>query len=89
MTRLVCAVSLPGLYDPVGNLVQKTDRHGRVIDYAYDPLRRKTTETWGDGRGLTFQYDATGRLVSASDPAATLTYTWDALGRVASEASMG
>ena len=47
--------------------MQKTDRNGRVIDYAYDPLRRKTTETWGDGRVLTFQYDATGRLVSASE----------------------
>ena len=81
MTRLVFAVSLPGLCDPVGNLVQETDRNGRVIDYAYDPLRRKTTETWDDGRVLSFEYDAAGRLISASDPAATLTYTWDALGR--------
>ncbi len=72
-------------YDAAGNLTQLTDRNGRVTTYEYDDLNRRTAENWLDGmttlRTFTYSYDAASQLVSASDPAADYTFTYDNLGR--------
>ncbi|WP_164102594.1 RHS repeat-associated core domain-containing protein [Candidatus Laterigemmans baculatus] len=72
-------------YDSASNLIEKTDRNGRVTVYEYDNLHRRTAEKWMDGvaviRTLSYTYDAASQLTSATDPAATYTFTYDALGR--------
>ncbi len=39
-------------YDAAGNVVQYTDRNGRVTEYDYDHLHRRTAETWLDGQTI-------------------------------------
>ncbi|WP_233198707.1 MULTISPECIES: RHS repeat-associated core domain-containing protein [Pirellulaceae] len=72
-------------YDAAGNVVEYTDRNGRVTVYEYDDLQRRTAEKWIDGvnveRTLSYTFDAASQLTSASDPAATYTFTYDNLGR--------
>jgi RHS repeat-associated protein len=76
-------------YDAASNLTEKVDRLGRKTEYVYDNLHRNTSEKWYDGstlvRTLSFSYDASTRLVSASDPSATYSYGYDALNRVTNE----
>ncbi|MCA9263161.1 MAG: RHS repeat protein, partial [Planctomycetales bacterium] len=58
------------VYDDAGNLEQATDRNGRVIDYTYDTLSRRTSETWqgdADSNVGYFHYNEAGELTSASD----------------------
>jgi YD repeat-containing protein len=47
--------------------------HGRVMEFNYDNVHRRTAERWMDGsttvRTLSFEFDALGRVTSASDPA--------------------
>jgi RHS repeat-associated protein len=76
------------VYDPAGNLAQRTSRDGRIIEYDYDNLDRTIQERWIEGgvtvRTMDFAYDAASQLISAADPAATITNTYDDLGRIAS-----
>jgi YD repeat-containing protein len=76
-------------YDAVGNLIERVDRLGRKMELVYDNLYRMTAEKWYDGvnlvRTLEFDYDIASRLVEATDPAATLGFTYDNLGRVIAE----
>lgn len=66
-------------YDAVGNQIQRTDRNGRVTQYAYDPLWRLTSETWiGGGNTLQWTYDAVGNVLTATDAFSSLTMTYDA-----------
>ena len=64
---------------------QRTDRNGRVIEYAFDNLGRNTAEVWKDGettvRTISFEYDAASQLTDVSDPDADYTYVYDNLGR--------
>src|SRR3989339_301076 len=75
-------------YNAEGDLSRKTDRLGRVTEYGYDFLRRRTSETWKDGqatvRTFLFTYNLAGEMLTASDPAATYTYVYDNLGRLSS-----
>jgi len=72
-------------YDAASNLAKYTDRNGRVIEYVYDDLHRRTSEIWKDGmttvRTLSYGYNGNSWLTSASDPAASYTFTYDNLGR--------
>ena len=84
------------VYDVAGNLVQKTDRDGRVTQYVYDPLNRQVEENWLDADSNVFHtihtyYDADGQVLGISESdtqnaaAGTLyQYTYDADGRVTS-----
>ncbi|WP_158265599.1 RHS repeat-associated core domain-containing protein [Blastopirellula marina] len=72
-------------YNAAGNQTGYLDRNGRDTRYYYDNLQRLTTEIWREGgivvRSLNYAYDAASQLTSASDPAATYTFTYDNLGR--------
>jgi RHS repeat-associated protein len=77
-------------YDGLGRLRRKQDRIvgtvARATEYSYDNLDRLTQERWYTTantleRTLTYGYDAGSRLTSASDPAASYTFTPDGLGR--------
>jgi len=74
----------------VGELVQQTDRNGRVTTYTYDALGRITAENWLDANDnviatTTYAYNAVGNLLSTANSKATYTYTYDDLGRITSE----
>ncbi|TWT29628.1 RHS repeat domain-containing protein [Blastopirellula retiformator] len=75
-------------YDAAGNLTEYTDRNGRVTQYAYDNLQRRTTETWLDGvttvNTISYGYDAASQLVSVTDASAAYDFTYDRLGRITS-----
>jgi YD repeat-containing protein len=73
-------------YAAANNLLTRTDRNGRVIEYDYDALHRRVEEQWLDAqqtviRTLSFSYDAASQLTAAADPAASYDYQYDALGR--------
>ena len=84
------------VYDVAGNLVQKTDRDGRVTQYVYDPLNRQVEENWLDADSNVFHtihtyYDADGQVLGITESdaqtaaAGTLyQYAYDADGRVTS-----
>jgi RHS repeat-associated protein len=64
--------------------------YGRVTDYTYDNRYRSTQEIWKTSGGATvrtidFTLDAAGQMTAASDPSGSLSYVYDALGRITSE----
>jgi RHS repeat-associated protein len=78
------------LYDAAGNLAGTVDRDGRRIAYTYDDANRVTVEQWFDAQDnltdqITLTYDDNGRVLTASNSAGTVSYRYDAAGRVASE----
>ncbi len=86
------------VYDPLGLVTEMTDRSGYVTRYDYDPLNRLATETWVDGLSayggtgdfvINYGYDPGSNLTSVADPLSSLTFTYDALNRVATEDNVG
>jgi YD repeat-containing protein len=74
--------------------VSKTDRDGRTTSFAYDSGGCETNEYWlnssgGIIRSITYTYDAADEMTGASDPSATLTFTYDSGGRLISAATSG
>lgn len=77
-------------YDSGGNLSTSTDARGAVSTYAYDASNRVTSIAYSYGgttdQTLAFAYDTgtngKGRLASASDANHSLSWTYDAQGRV-------
>jgi YD repeat-containing protein len=56
-------------YNAAGLLTSMTDADGRTINYGYDAIGEKTSETWvGGNYTATYQYNAAGQLTEASDP---------------------
>jgi RHS repeat-associated protein len=72
-------------YDSGGNLKTATDARSAVATYAYDALNRVTQAAYSD-QTINFTYDAgtsgIGRLTGASDANHSLSWAYDALGRV-------
>lgn len=70
-------------YDAYGTLTQRRLRDGGTMTMAYDALGRVKTVAPSVDSALTFSYDLLGRLtqLDRASPAATDTFTWDALGR--------
>ena len=75
-------------YDQLGDLVSQTDADGRVTTYSYNSLGEQTAENWLDGRGIDLhvllRLRHAGRLVTASDPAASYAYDYNSLGEATS-----
>ncbi|SIO13416.1 RHS repeat-associated core domain-containing protein [Singulisphaera sp. GP187] len=81
-------------YDAADQLTGVTDRLGRRTAFAYDGLGRRTNERWLDGAGNTLRtftstYDAASQLLGIADPDATLTFTYDNLGRQTTATTSG
>jgi RHS repeat-associated protein len=79
-------------YDGIGNLVQKTDRRGKLTTFSYDSLNRLAFAGYGTQPGpsyestVTYTYDTGDRLTNASDSVAgTVTRVFDGLDRLTSE----
>jgi RHS repeat-associated protein len=72
-------------YDSGGNLKTTTDARGAVGTFSYDALNRVTQVAYSD-QTINFSYDAgtngVGRLTGAADANHSLSWTYDALGRV-------
>jgi RHS repeat-associated protein len=72
-------------YDSGGNLKATTDARGALATYSYDALNRVTQVAYSD-QTINFTYDSgtngVGRLTSAADANHSLSWTYDALGRV-------
>ncbi len=72
-------------YDSGGNLKTSTDARGAVATYTYDALNRVSQVVYPD-QTINLSYDAgtngVGRLAGASDANHSLSWTYDALGRV-------
>jgi RHS repeat-associated protein len=77
-------------YDSGGNLDTSTDSRGAVADYAYDALNRVTSVSYTLGgvtdQTIAYTYDSgtnqKGHLTGATDANHTLSWTYDAQGRV-------
>ncbi|MEQ1581470.1 MAG: RHS repeat-associated core domain-containing protein [Steroidobacteraceae bacterium] len=77
-------------YDSGGNLQTSTNARSAVTTYAYDALNRATSAQFKIGttvdQTIAYTYDSgtngAGRLTGASDANHSLTYTYDAQGRV-------
>ena len=80
-------------YDVNSNVIQRTLRDGKVINYSYDLLNRMTLKdvpsgAYGEG-DISYTYDNLGRLTSVSRPDGHyVNATYDALGRRLSESSV-
>jgi len=92
-TILVSAVAISRVYayDVMGNVNLMTDRNGRVTEFEYDNLYRRTGETWLDESSVVvsqfeFGYDLAGQLLSAGDGNTNYVYAYDGLGRMVESA---
>ena len=75
-------------YDSGGNLKTSTDARNATATYSYDALNRVTQIAYGD-QTLAYSYDAgtygVGRLTGAGDADHSMSWQYDAQGRVASK----
>ena len=76
-------------YDSVGNRKKRTDSIGRVTNYVYDNLNRMTRIDYGVPVGQQTQknyaYDDLSRLISATNEAGTVNFTYDNRNRLKTE----
>lgn len=71
--------------DDIGNVVSKTMPDGKVTTRTYDALRRPLTVAPDPGlgeTGVTYQYDAQGRVDSVADASGMTEFEYDAFGNV-------
>ena len=86
--------TVTSVYDADSELTDTTDQDGRRTTYAYDKDGDQTGESWVNGSGTaiyiaTYTYDADHEMTGATDPYATLTFTYDKDGRVVTMATSG
>lgn len=79
-------LSLQYTYDELGRVVASKDRAGREFKYAYNVLGNLLTKTYPDGTTDRYTYDGISRMLSAVNKDATVTFTYDRVGRLLSEA---
>ena len=80
-------------HDEAGNVSQKTDARGTVVNYTYDALNRITSVQFpaDSTQNITYTYDSTsvtngkGRLTGRTDPSGTYTFYYDARGNLTKE----
>lgn len=69
-------------YDPLGQVLQRTDPNGLVTNLFYDPRQRLSSTTVG-GQTTRFAYNADGLLTSTSLPdGSSITQTYDPANRL-------
>jgi RHS repeat-associated protein len=73
-------------FDAAGNLLTSTDARGDKTTYAYDALNRVISESFSDGKLITFQYDqgagGIGHLTGVTDATGAVNFTYDQHGRL-------
>lgn len=76
-------------YDSAGNLATRTDAKGQAAVYSHDASGRVTQIAYGGGNTVTYAYDqgsyGKGHLTGMTDASGSTSWTYDALGRVASK----
>ncbi len=77
-------------YNAINEVTATTDQLGRSETYSYDDAGRLATELWKNSSGTTvntisYSYNADNQITSDGDVNGTYTYTYDALGRVATQ----
>jgi RHS repeat-associated protein len=76
-------------YTPFGEIFTETDATGNVATFGYDPISRRTSRSDSNGEQTRWDYDplnGVGQLdFSLSPDGVRVAYTYDALGRLASE----
>jgi RHS repeat-associated protein len=83
-------------YDSAGNLASSTDARGAVSTYTFDALDRVSSATYSlagaTDQSISFVYDGgtygAGHLTGASDANHSLSWGYDALGRVTSKSQV-
>jgi len=82
-------------YDGFGNLLQFTDRRGKLTTFSYDTLNRLAFAGYGTQAGpsyestVSYTYDAGDRLTNAADSlTGTITRGFDGLDRLTSETTL-
>lgn len=78
------ALSALFAYDPAGNRVGRRDFGGALTTYQYDDAGRLTGTAYPDGTGSAYAYDALSRLTAATNETGTVSFSYDASGRVRS-----
>ena len=81
-------------YDLNGNLLTTTDRNGNVTTFAYDDLGRQVNVQVKSAAGTLLSskqtaYTLTGQTLSEQNDTATVTWKYDALGRMTQESETG
>ena len=73
-------------YDAVGNRTKRIDYTSRVTDYTFDNLNRLSQITYNTPTPVvyTYTYNALSQMLTAANPDATLTYTYDNVTRQSS-----
>ena len=80
-------------YDPAGNLIQRADAKGTIVNYTYDALNRLAAIQFpaDPNQNVTFTYDSPsvtygiGRLTGRVDPSGTYSFHSDAHGNLTRE----
>jgi RHS repeat-associated protein len=69
-----------------GEMTSRTEADGRTISFVFDAAKRVSSESWSapGARTVTYTWDDADRLLSASDPDAVLTLSYDPIGRLES-----
>jgi RHS repeat-associated protein len=68
--------------DSLGRVAQITNARGGIRSYTYDDDGRVSGKTYGAFSAASYAYDNSGLLTSATDAEGTVSYTYDAGGRL-------
>jgi RHS repeat-associated protein len=75
-------------YDPVGNITQRRLRDGQIIGTTYDNLNRPMVKDLpAPETDVSYTYDLQNRPLTATQGSASITRTYDALGRMRTEST--
>jgi|GEM_PF-948487 len=69
-------------YNAAGKIISKTDQNGTVINYERDALHRIIKRQYPDTSSYTYSYDRLGRLKTATNSYGTISFSFDASGRI-------
>lgn len=72
-------------YDNNSNLVSKRLTDGSSITYTYDSLDRVVAKDLPNGEHFSYTYDAKSRLLTATNAAGTVSFTYDDIDRITTE----
>jgi RHS repeat-associated protein len=76
-------------YDGNGNRKTRKDNNGAITTYTYDAVNQMIQRSYPGNNNETFSYDAAGRRLTANNSNATITFTYDNLGRMLGETLNG